>query len=78
MKTPEGDYRVCLKNPTSRFHLSLGLNYPNAADAQVGLKEKRITRAQRDAIVAASKGRGCPPWDTQLGGEIFIHMLYNI
>jgi murein L,D-transpeptidase YafK len=72
-KTPEGEYRVCRKNPQSRFHLSLGLDYPNATDAEAGFKAKRITRAQRDGIVAASKGRGCPPWETPLGGEIFIH-----
>ena len=28
-KTPEGLYRVCVKNPKSQYYLSLGLNYPN-------------------------------------------------
>lgn len=32
-KTPEGTYRVDRKNPQSKFHLSLGLSYPNAADS---------------------------------------------
>ena len=27
-KTPEGEYIVCVKNPKSSFHLSLGINYP--------------------------------------------------
>lgn len=31
-QVPEGVYRVAVWNPESRFHLSLGLNYPNAAD----------------------------------------------
>lgn len=31
-KTPEGTYRIDRKNPQSKFHLSLGLSYPNAAD----------------------------------------------
>jgi murein L,D-transpeptidase YafK len=31
-KTPEGDYIVDTKNPSSRFHLALHLSYPNAAD----------------------------------------------
>ena len=31
-KTPEGTYRVDRKNPQSKFHLSLGISYPNAAD----------------------------------------------
>ncbi|MFN3199609.1 MAG: murein L,D-transpeptidase family protein [Bradymonadia bacterium] len=32
MQVPEGFYHVDRFNPASRFHLSLGLNYPNAVD----------------------------------------------
>lgn len=31
-KTPEGGYRISLKNPDSRFHLSVKIDYPNAND----------------------------------------------
>jgi len=31
-RTPEGRYFVNRRNPNSRFHLSLGLSYPNARD----------------------------------------------
>jgi len=31
-KTPEGAYRISYKNPDSRFHLSLKVDYPNARD----------------------------------------------
>ncbi len=31
-QVPEGFYRIDRFNPESRFHLSLGLDYPNAAD----------------------------------------------
>lgn len=31
-RTPEGDYRISGRNPSSRFHLSLRVSYPNAAD----------------------------------------------
>ena len=31
-RTPEGDYRISGRNPHSRFHLSLRVSYPNAAD----------------------------------------------
>jgi len=31
-KTPEGAYRIDRRNPNSRFHLSLGISYPNEAD----------------------------------------------
>lgn len=31
-KTPEGTYMIDRRNPNSRFHLSLGISYPNAQD----------------------------------------------
>lgn len=31
-KTPEGLYRIDRRNPNSRFHLSLGISYPNEED----------------------------------------------
>jgi murein L,D-transpeptidase YafK len=31
-KTPEGAYYITHRNPNSRFHLSLGISYPNTAD----------------------------------------------
>jgi murein L,D-transpeptidase YafK len=31
-RTPEGAYRIDRKNPNSRFHLSVGISYPNATD----------------------------------------------
>jgi hypothetical protein len=37
---PEGCYRVVIFNPKSNFHLSLGLDYPNAADLVHSDKEK--------------------------------------
>lgn len=33
-KTPEGDYLIDAKNAHSRFHLSLHISYPSAADQQ--------------------------------------------
>ncbi|MFU8865785.1 MAG: L,D-transpeptidase family protein [Rhodobacterales bacterium] len=31
-RTPEGEYLIDRRNPNSRFHLSLGINYPNEDD----------------------------------------------
>jgi murein L,D-transpeptidase YafK len=31
-KTPEGMYKINRRNPNSKFHLSLGISYPNAKD----------------------------------------------
>jgi murein L,D-transpeptidase YafK len=71
--TPEGSYVVCRKNPRSQFVLSLGLSYPNPADANRGLKAGLISRRQHRAIVESARTGGCPPWNTPLGGEVFIH-----
>lgn len=37
---PEGIYYINHFNPESSFHLSLGINYPNASDAILGVKGK--------------------------------------
>jgi murein L,D-transpeptidase YafK len=34
-RTPEGLYRIDRRNPNSKFHLSLGISYPNARDVEV-------------------------------------------
>ncbi|MEY8838479.1 murein L,D-transpeptidase family protein [Cribrihabitans sp. XS_ASV171] len=31
-RTPEGTYRIDRRNPNSSFHLSVGIDYPNAID----------------------------------------------
>ena len=33
-RTPEGDYVIDRRNPDSRYHLSLGIDYPNEADIE--------------------------------------------
>ncbi len=71
--TPEGEYRVCVKNPQSKFLLSLGINYPNQSDAERGLRSGLISQAEYDSIVEAHEKGRRPPWNTLLGGEIFIH-----
>jgi murein L,D-transpeptidase YafK len=72
-RTPEGEFYVCVKNAASKFYLSLGLSYPNREDAARGLRDKLITRAEHDRIIRALERGSRPPWDTALGGEIFVH-----
>jgi len=72
-RTPEGVFHVVLRNPKSKYVLSLGLDYPNAEDADRGLKAKLINRKQYDAIIDAINRGKQPPWHTRLGGEIMIH-----
>lgn len=41
-RTPEGAYRINRRNPDSRYHLSLGISYPNANDIA---KARRMGRS---------------------------------
>ena len=68
-KTPEGRYRVCLKNPQGKFGPSLGIDYPSPDDAlRLGAEEKLLELIR----LAHREGRR-PPWGSPLGGEICIH-----
>lgn len=72
-RTPEGSYYICMKNPRSKYYLSLGLSYPSIEDAERGLAQKLISKNDHDRIVDRISKKSIPPWDTPLGGEIFIH-----
>lgn len=72
-RTPEGTYYICLRNTASRFHLALGLSYPNKEDAARGYANGVISQKQKRAIEAAIDAGEKPPWNTALGGEIEIH-----
>jgi uncharacterized SAM-binding protein YcdF (DUF218 family) len=78
-KTPLGHFHVVFKNPESKYHLSLGLDYPNLEDCQRGLKQGLITPAQYESLVAALQSDLSVEanqnvlWKSPLGGEIFIH-----
>lgn len=71
--TPEGEFYVFTKNNKSAFYLSLGISYPNLEDAERGLRDRLISRAQHDAILTAIKRKATPPQNTALGGDIYIH-----
>ena len=72
-RTPEGRYYVCTRNEKSKYHLSLGLSYPNPDDAETALSRGDVSREQYDAILAAHAAGLRPPWDTPMGGFIMIH-----
>jgi hypothetical protein len=56
-RMPEGDYYITHKNPKSNYYLSLGVSYPNIQDAEAGLKNGIITKAQYEAITAAIRAQ---------------------
>jgi len=71
--TPEGDFYIFTKNSKSAYYLSLGLSYPNAEDADRGLRDGLITQAEYRAIRAALRKKTMPLQNTKLGGQIYIH-----
>src|SRR5262249_37159345 len=65
--TPEGDYYITHKNARSKFYLSLGVSYPNIADADRGMKEGLVTNTEHQAIISAIRAKTKPPQNTRLG-----------
>lgn len=72
-RTPEGDFFVCMKNASSRFIKSLGLNYPEKRHAERAFFAGILSPNEFRDILLAHEKRSTPPWGTILGGEIFIH-----
>lgn len=69
LQVPEGFYEIHRFNPLSKFHLSLGLNYPNTAD--------RIKRSAHDLggdifIHGGSQTTGCLPMSDDIMEEIYV------
>lgn len=72
-RTPVGTFYIFTRNPASKYHLSLGLSYPNTEDAERGLASGLISQAEYEAVVQAIGEKRMPPQKTRLGGEIYIH-----
>ncbi|MDQ4122013.1 MAG: L,D-transpeptidase family protein [Acidobacteriota bacterium] len=72
-KTPEGEFYVAVKNPKSKYFLSLGLSYPSLKHAGEGLKVGLISQTEYDEIENAYREKRLPNQKTRLGGEIYIH-----
>jgi len=71
--TPLGEFRICAKNPHSRYCRSLCLSYPNTEHADRGLRSGLISGAEHAAILDALASGRMPPQKTRLGGEIYLH-----
>ena len=72
-RTPEGAFYIFTKNEKSTYYLSLGVSYPNAEDAERGLRDGLINREQYNQILDAIRKKIAPPQNTALGGQIYIH-----
>jgi murein L,D-transpeptidase YafK len=72
-KTPEGLYSFSDHAPSSSYHGSLLIHYPNQRDAQDARSNKKITKEQYDQIIQNTNKGFAPPMNTGLGGFILIH-----
>jgi len=72
-RTPEGKFFICVKKPKSRFQKSLGLSYPDKKHAERAFFAGAITPIEFRNILLAFENRITPPWNTALGGQIYIH-----
>lgn len=72
-KTPEGEFYVCVKNSKSKFHLSLGISYPDMKASERGLRCGAISQNEYESIIQAIAEQRMPLQKTSLGGEIYIH-----
>lgn len=72
-KTPLGTYHVRWINRDSRYHIFLGIDYPNDEQAEAAWRSAIIDfDTYYDIRKALVKGR-VPPQNTPLGGYIGIH-----
>lgn len=72
-RTPEGDFIICVKNPSSKYHKGLGLNYPSPRHAEEAYRLGVISQEEYARIIIANEKKTLPPDNTCLGGDIFIH-----
>lgn len=72
-KTPEGTYHVVDKQVSEKFHRFIGIDYPNAHDAELAFRQGRIASRDKSRIKHAVLQGIRPPADTILGGHLGIH-----
>ena len=72
-RTPNGQYYICEKRPSSRFRRFLGISYPNIEDADRALAQQLINANQWADVFFAHLRNQTPPWSTVMGGWVGIH-----
>lgn len=60
-RTPEGSYVIDRRNPESKFHLSIGISYPNEAD--IAFAEARGRSPGGDIFIHGGPRLGIDPTD---------------
>lgn len=73
LQVPEGFYHINRFNPMSSFHLSLGLNYPNASDR---IKSKYSNLGGDIFIHGDCVTIGCMPMTNDKIKEIYLYSIF--
>jgi len=73
MQVPEGIYQASYLNPVSKFHLSIGLDYPNAFDKRQAAKDKRHGKLGGEIMIHGSwKSIGCLAMGDTAAEDLFV------
>lgn len=70
LQVPEGFYHIDRFNPKSKYYLSLGINYPNAVDKNLGYTGSDIF------IHGQCETKGCLPMTDELIKEIYLYAFW--
>jgi murein L,D-transpeptidase YafK len=71
-QVPEGLYRITYLNPTSRYHVSLRLNYPNAFDRKMATVDGRTGLGGDIMIHGKKRSAGCLAVGDAAAEELFV------
>ena len=71
-QVPEGVYGISYLNPNSAYHLSLGVNYPNAFDREMAAKDGRKNLGGDIMIHGKNVSSGCLAVGDEPAEELFV------
>lgn len=71
-RTPEGEYYL-IRHVSPSFGPCFYIAYPNAQDAEEGVRRGIVSKAEKAAILAKLRSKGIPPKGTALGSLILLH-----
>jgi hypothetical protein len=71
-QVPEGIYRISFLNPNSRFHVALRVDYPNAFDKRMGLRDGRKDLGGDIMIHGKAASIGCLAVGDEAAEELFV------
>jgi len=71
-QVPEGVYHIAALNPNSRYHLSMKVNYPNAFDRMMALKDSRTDLGGDIFIHGSDVSIGCIAVGDRAIEELFV------